>query len=210
MAQIQEAEAMLPKILNIWLCNVQFFQESEFSKYWEKRFGYPYPYLVPVWKQILDIRIRLHTHYPTGYPTELALGPGCRSRLRQDSKFFFRIRIRSKKFVKNRTRNPSHFSISPVAEVICWIKTWVHYGWIDDCSWRLNRSRIPKFEKLPNPDPHPDSKFLEREWSRRLKKWLQPPLIPTGYPTGTPVSSEISDLLTYYCLSVILLVRIKE
>jgi len=47
------------------MCN--FFQEYESSKYREKRFGYPYP--VTVSKQFLDIRIRLQTHYPAGYPT---------------------------------------------------------------------------------------------------------------------------------------------
>ena len=41
--------------------------------------------------------------------------PECRSRLRKDSAFFFRTR--SQKFVKNRTRNRSHFAISAVAEV---------------------------------------------------------------------------------------------
>jgi len=44
---------------------VHFFQESESSKYREKRFRYP----VPVRKQFLDIRIRLQTHYPAGFPT---------------------------------------------------------------------------------------------------------------------------------------------
>jgi len=39
----------------------------------------------------------------------------CRSRLQQDSGFFFRSRIQSKKFGKNRTR--SRFSISAVAGV---------------------------------------------------------------------------------------------
>ena len=43
-----------------------FFQESEPSKHQEKRFGYPYPDPLPVWKQFLDIRIWLETHYPTG------------------------------------------------------------------------------------------------------------------------------------------------
>ena len=33
------------------------------------RFGCPDPYPVPVSKQILDIRIRLKTYYPAGYPT---------------------------------------------------------------------------------------------------------------------------------------------
>jgi len=47
------------------MCN--FSQESESSKYWEKRLGCPDPYPVPVWKQFLDIRIRLQTHYPAGY-----------------------------------------------------------------------------------------------------------------------------------------------
>jgi len=46
-----------------------FFQESESSKCREKRFGYPYPYPVHVWKQFLDIHIRLQTHYLAGYPT---------------------------------------------------------------------------------------------------------------------------------------------
>ena len=49
------------------MCN--FFQKSESSKYRQKRFGYPDPYPVPVWKQFLDIRIRLQAHYPAGYPT---------------------------------------------------------------------------------------------------------------------------------------------
>jgi len=55
-----------------------------------------------------------------GYPVckaEVGPDPDYRSRLRQDSAFFFRTRIRtrSQKFVKNRTR--SHFSISAVAGV---------------------------------------------------------------------------------------------
>ena len=41
---------MLVKIINEWLCN-------------------PNPYPVHVWKQFWDIRIRLQTHYPAGYPT---------------------------------------------------------------------------------------------------------------------------------------------
>jgi len=35
---------------------------------------------------------------------EVAMDPEFRSRLRQDSAFFYRIRIRSQKFLKNRTR----------------------------------------------------------------------------------------------------------
>ena len=46
-----------------------FFQKSESSKHRWKRFGYPGPYPVPVWKQFLDIRFRLQTDYPAGYPT---------------------------------------------------------------------------------------------------------------------------------------------
>ena len=46
---------------------------------------------------------------------EVGPDPVYRSRLREDSAFFFRTRIRSQKFVKNRTRIRSHFSISAVA-----------------------------------------------------------------------------------------------
>ena len=46
---------------------------------------------------------------------EVGQDPDYRSRLRQDSALIFRTRIRSQKFVKNRTR--SHFSISAVAGV---------------------------------------------------------------------------------------------
>ena len=49
------------------MCN--FFKESESWKYWEKHFGYPYPYQVLLWKQFWDTRIWLQTHYPAGYPT---------------------------------------------------------------------------------------------------------------------------------------------
>ena len=62
--------------------------------------------------------------------------------------------------VKNlwKKRIRSHFSISAgVCAVISLVKTWVNYGWIDDCSRSLNRSRILKFEKQPDPD----SKILE-------------------------------------------------
>jgi len=82
-------------------------------------FGYPYP---------------VQTHYPAGYPTgkpdsdllwhvrcltKVGPDPDYRSRLQQDSAFFFqtRIRNRSQKFVKNRTRIRSNFSISAVAGV---------------------------------------------------------------------------------------------
>ena len=80
------------------------------------------------------------------------MDPECRNRLRQDSAFFVRTRIRSQNFVKNRTRIWSHFSISAVAGVcvvISFVKTWVNFGWIDDCSRSLNRIRVLKFEKLP-------------------------------------------------------------
>jgi len=52
--------------------------------------------------------------------------------------------------------------------VISLVKAWLNYGWMDDCSRSLNRSRILKFEKLP--DPHTDSKIFEPERSRSLKK----------------------------------------
>jgi len=57
-------------------------------------------------------------------------------------------------------------------------KTWLNYfGWIDDCSQSLNRSRILKFKRLPDPD----SKILEQEWSWSLKKWLRPALTWIGF-----------------------------
>jgi len=63
----QKAEKMLLKIINEWLCNVQLFPKVWILEISRKRFGYPGP--VPVSKQFLDIRIRLQTHYPAGYPT---------------------------------------------------------------------------------------------------------------------------------------------
>ena len=67
-----------------------------------------------------------------------------------DSGSWTRIWKRIRKFVKNRNRIWSCFSISAVAgvcAVISKVKTWVNYGWIDDCSQSLNRSRILKFEE---------------------------------------------------------------
>jgi len=77
------------------------------------------------------------------------------------------------KFGKNPTRIRSHFSISAVAGVC--VVIWVNYVWIDDCSRSLNRSRILKFETLPDPDPDAAPKILEQE--RSLKTWLRPPLV---------------------------------
>ena len=84
--------------------------------------------------------------------TDVGPDPDHRSRLRQDSIFFFWtwIRTRSQNFVKNRYRIRNHFSISGVAGVcvvISYVKTWVNYGWINDCSRSLNRSRLLKFEE---------------------------------------------------------------
>jgi len=72
------------------------------------------------------------------------MDPECRGRLRQDSGFFCRTRIRtqSQNFVKNQTRVRSHFSITAVAGV------YVSFGWIDDTSRSLNISRILKFENF--------------------------------------------------------------
>ena len=48
---------------------------------------------------------------------EVAMDPECRSRLRQDSAIFLRIRIGSQNFAKNRTGIRSHSSRSTVAGV---------------------------------------------------------------------------------------------
>jgi len=85
-----------------------------------------------------------------------------RSRIRQDSAFSFGSESGSQNFGKKRTRIRSHFSIFAVAGVYAvnsYVKICVNYGWIDDCSRSLNRSRILKFEKLPDPD----SKILEKD-----------------------------------------------
>jgi len=116
-------------------------------------------------------RKKLLISHKTWSPTEVEPDPDYRRRLRRVSAFFFRTRIRkrSQKFVKNRTR--SHFSISAVAGVCAVIfseNTWVNYGWIDDCSQSLSESRILNFEEWLDPDP--DSKILEQERSQSLKK----------------------------------------
>ena len=75
------------------------------------------------------------------FQAEVGPDPDYRSRLRQDSAFFFRTW--SKKFVKNRIR--CHFFISGVAGVcvvISLVKTWVNYGWMDDCCRSLNRLMV--------------------------------------------------------------------
>ena len=51
------------------------------------------------------------------YNPEVATDPGCRSRLLQDSSFFFRTRIRGPKFLISWTRIRGHFSSSLVAGV---------------------------------------------------------------------------------------------
>ena len=65
----QKADKLLLKIINKCLCNVQFFQKSESSKYQEKYFRYSDPHPVPVSNQFLDIRIQLQAHYAAGCPT---------------------------------------------------------------------------------------------------------------------------------------------
>jgi len=79
--------------------------------------------------------------------SEVGPDPDYRSRLRQDSVFFFRTRTRfwSQNIVQNWTHEKPDFSISAVAgvcAVIFLVKTWVNYLWIDRCSRRLNRTRM--------------------------------------------------------------------
>ena len=50
--------------------------------------------------------------------------------------------------------------------VISQVKTWVNFGWINDGRWSLNRIRILKFKKIPDPD----FKSLEQERNRSQKK----------------------------------------
>ena len=80
---------------------------------------------------------------------EVAPDPEWQSRFRPDSAFFS-DRTRQSNICEKPDR--SHFSISGVAGV-CVVKTWVNYDCIDDSSRSLNRSRILKFETLPNADP---------------------------------------------------------
>ena len=63
-----------------------------------------------------------------------------------------------------------HFSISAVAGGDFLSKNMGKLHWIDDCSRGLDRSRILKFEELLYLEPDPDSKILEQERSRSLKK----------------------------------------
>lgn len=75
-----------------------------------------------------------------------------------------------KKFVKNQTQIPSHFSILSIAEVSVVIsnaKPLLIFGYVA-CSRSLNRSRFLKIEKFPDPDQ--DSKLLKQEQSRSLKR----------------------------------------
>jgi len=86
--------------------------------------------------------------------------------------------------VKNRTR--SHFLISAAAGVyvgISQVKIWVNFGWIDG-SRSLNRIRILKFEKVPDPD----SKIFKQERSRSLQKWLRPPLVSNAILAKTKLT----------------------
>ena len=52
------------------------------------------------------------------------------------------------------------------------VKPLVIFGCLD-CNWSLNRSRILTCQKFPDPD----SKILEQERGRSLKKLLRPPLV---------------------------------
>jgi len=107
------------------------------------------------------------------------MDPECQCQVQQDSEFF--RRTRSQKFVKKQTRIPSHLSVSAIAGVCVLIsKTWANFGWIDYTSWSLNRRQILKFETFPDPD----SKILEQERSRNLKKWLRPLLLDFSEKEG--------------------------
>jgi len=68
------------------------------------------------------------------------MDPECRSRLRQDSAFSF-----------SDPESLLNFGSNKSFVVISEVKTWVNYGRIDG-NRSLNRSRILKFEKFPDPD----------------------------------------------------------
>ena len=145
------------------------------------------------------LRSNVQNRHPFYHLPEVGPDPVCRSRLRQDSPFFFLICIltQSQKFVKNRTHIRGHFSISVLAGVCVFIslaKTWVNYGWIDDCNRSLNRSRIPNFENLQVPDPDPDSKIFGRG-AESASEYVTPAtsLIHQSTPTGRAILTNHAE-----------------
>ena len=67
---------MLPKILNERLCNVQLFPRVWILKILRKAFRIFLSVSGSLWKLFLDIRIRLHTSYPAGYPIGSLINAG--------------------------------------------------------------------------------------------------------------------------------------
>ena len=115
------------------------------------------------------------------------------------------------KFFEKRTRIGSHCLFPAVAEVrvvfinvIAQVKTLLNFGCMDGCR-SVNRSRILKFEKLPDPD----SKTWEKERSRGLKMWLRPPLLYL-WPIPTDKGSRLLDALRCHLILVMLAEQLLE
>ena len=107
--------------------------------------------------------------------SEVGPDPEYQSRFQKDSAFLFwtRIRTRIQKFGEKTDPDPESLFNFDSNRSMCGhflSKTWVNYAWINDCNRSLNRSRILKFEKIPDSDLDLDSKILEEERSRSLKK----------------------------------------
>ena len=101
----------------------------------------------------------------------MAKDPECRSQLRQNSAFFI---VPGAKIFRKKTDPGSLFIFCSskslrglhTIHVISAVKVLLNFACIDDFP-SLNRSRILKFQKNCS---DPDSKILEQEQSRSLKK----------------------------------------
>ena len=149
------------------------------------QFGYPYPIRLSFCEiqsnpdPVLNCRIRLDRDPETGSCSTLVSTRGeTESGLPESTPAGFCVFLSDPdpytkvKILGKTGPRPESLLISGVAGVcvaISEVKTWVTNGWIDYCSRSLNRSRILKFEKLPDPDLDPDSKILEQERSWNLK-----------------------------------------
>jgi len=102
---------------------------------------------------------------------------------------FFRTQIRSQKFVKKRSRIRGHFSISAVTVVcvvISYVKIWVNYGWISDCSRQPESKQESDSQiwKIAGPSSGPGFKSFGTGAESESGKWLRPPLLQTLLNVG--------------------------
>jgi len=138
---------MLLKIINEWLCNVQLFPKVWNLEISIKVFRISGSLSGSRLKAVLDIRIRLQTHYPSGYPT---------GKPDSDHLCWICKKIRVQQFFKFDNPTPIQIPATIIDPTVIHPWCYLRNDLTDSCycrSWKVTPDPGPIFPKFLTPGP---------------------------------------------------------